>query len=157
MLVRQASAFRKIPNDTYTDTIIFGFSRALRLPGGVEVDHRSRAARYCARLTSNPSPIPAREGLPTLPEAQGSGARQLSGNIYNGARMALTPGTKLGPYEIQSPLGAGGMPPSNASRRCQTRRKHAASLVAYTRISNGIPSEAMLRVALLRAKESEGA
>src|SRR4029077_5938988 len=28
---------------------------------------------------------------------------------YNGARMALTSGTKLGPYEIQSPLGAGGM------------------------------------------------
>ena len=28
---------------------------------------------------------------------------------YNGGRMALTPGTKLGPYEIQSPLGAGGM------------------------------------------------
>jgi eukaryotic-like serine/threonine-protein kinase len=25
------------------------------------------------------------------------------------ARMALTSGTKLGPYEIQSPLGAGGM------------------------------------------------
>jgi eukaryotic-like serine/threonine-protein kinase len=24
-------------------------------------------------------------------------------------RMALTPGTKLGPYEIQSSLGAGGM------------------------------------------------
>ena len=23
--------------------------------------------------------------------------------------MALTPGTRLGPYEIQSPLGAGGM------------------------------------------------
>jgi len=23
--------------------------------------------------------------------------------------LALTPGTKLGPYEIQSPLGAGGM------------------------------------------------
>jgi serine/threonine protein kinase len=23
--------------------------------------------------------------------------------------MALTPGTKLGPYEVQSPLGAGGM------------------------------------------------
>jgi hypothetical protein len=23
--------------------------------------------------------------------------------------MPLTPGTKLGPYEIQSPLGAGGM------------------------------------------------
>jgi serine/threonine protein kinase/Tol biopolymer transport system component len=28
---------------------------------------------------------------------------------YNGARMALTSGTRLGPYEIQSPLGAGGM------------------------------------------------
>jgi serine/threonine protein kinase len=29
--------------------------------------------------------------------------------VYNCARMALTPGTKLGPYEIQSRLGAGGM------------------------------------------------
>lgn len=28
---------------------------------------------------------------------------------YNGARMALTPGTRLGPYEIVAPLGAGGM------------------------------------------------
>ena len=28
---------------------------------------------------------------------------------YNGARMALTSGTKLGPYEIQSSIGAGGM------------------------------------------------
>ena len=28
---------------------------------------------------------------------------------YNGARMALTSGNQLGPYEIQSPLGAGGM------------------------------------------------
>jgi Tol biopolymer transport system component len=28
---------------------------------------------------------------------------------YNGARMGLPSGTKLGPYEIQSPLGAGGM------------------------------------------------
>src|SRR5208282_5286778 len=29
---------------------------------------------------------------------------------YNGARqMTLTAGAKLGPYEIQSPLGAGGM------------------------------------------------
>src|SRR6201987_1266637 len=36
-------------------------------------------------------------------------ARSRAGTIYNGACMALTPGTKLGPYEIQSPLGAGGM------------------------------------------------
>jgi serine/threonine protein kinase len=28
---------------------------------------------------------------------------------YNCAQMALTPGTKLGPYEIQAPIGAGGM------------------------------------------------
>lgn len=28
---------------------------------------------------------------------------------YNGIRMALTPGTKLGPYEIIGPLGIGGM------------------------------------------------
>jgi eukaryotic-like serine/threonine-protein kinase len=28
---------------------------------------------------------------------------------YNGAPMPLGAGTKLGPYEIQSPLGAGGM------------------------------------------------
>ncbi len=28
---------------------------------------------------------------------------------YNHLRMALSSGTKLGPYEIQSPLGAGGM------------------------------------------------
>src|SRR5437588_12956643 len=28
---------------------------------------------------------------------------------YNGARMALTSGTRLGPYEIETPLGAGGM------------------------------------------------
>ena len=26
-----------------------------------------------------------------------------------GYNLVLTPGTKLGPYEIQSPLGAGGM------------------------------------------------
>jgi Tol biopolymer transport system component len=30
-------------------------------------------------------------------------------HVYNGAAMSLAPGTKLGPYEIQSPVGAGGM------------------------------------------------
>jgi len=29
--------------------------------------------------------------------------------VYNGAAMALTPGTRIGDYEILSPLGAGGM------------------------------------------------
>src|ERR1700678_3815107 len=33
----------------------------------------------------------------------------LSAIDYNCAAMGLTSGTKLGPYEIQSPLGAGGM------------------------------------------------
>jgi serine/threonine protein kinase len=28
---------------------------------------------------------------------------------YNGTLMFLAPGTKLGPYQIESPLGAGGM------------------------------------------------
>src|SRR5215468_7184671 len=36
-----------------------------------------------------------------------NGLRQLWG--YNGARMGVPAGTRLGPYEIQSPLGAGGM------------------------------------------------
>jgi len=30
--------------------------------------------------------------------------------------MALIPGTKLGPYEIQSPLGAGGMGEAGSER-----------------------------------------
>src|SRR6516165_10905878 len=34
---------------------------------------------------------------------------ELSQGDYNDRPMALTSGTKLGPYEIQSPLGAGGM------------------------------------------------
>src|SRR5215469_11297545 len=33
----------------------------------------------------------------------------LSARGYNGPPMALTPGSRLGPYEIQSAIGAGGM------------------------------------------------
>jgi serine/threonine protein kinase len=48
-------------------------------------------------------------GLPAMhPESLRSPAACCT--VYNYAhRMALTSGTKLGPYEIQSPLGAGGM------------------------------------------------
>jgi eukaryotic-like serine/threonine-protein kinase len=35
--------------------------------------------------------------------------RPSAGGGYNCGRMALTSGTKFGPYEIQSPIGAGGM------------------------------------------------
>jgi len=37
--------------------------------------------------------------------------------VLSGALMSLAAGTKLGPYEIQSVLGAGGMGESTA-RRC---------------------------------------
>jgi eukaryotic-like serine/threonine-protein kinase len=37
------------------------------------------------------------------------GANTTPLDVYYRPRMVLTPGTKLGPYEIQSPLGAGGM------------------------------------------------
>src|SRR5713101_3927817 len=49
-----------------------------------------------------PRSTPARAGVHTFRK------RYLSRG-YNDARMVLTSGTKLGPYEIQSPLGAGGM------------------------------------------------
>ena len=39
----------------------------------------------------------------------GRDRRVLEAISYNDARMALSPGTKLGPYEVRSPLGAGGM------------------------------------------------
>jgi len=51
------------------------------------------------RMTSKPSITPFREAdKPSQIAAR-----------YNGARMALASGARLGPYEIQSPLGAGGM------------------------------------------------
>ncbi len=77
----------------------------------------------------NPSTIPGREGLPTIRESSRAGSNLIAecGHFcgfadsplylpvsdacrwdYNVARMALTSGTKLGPYEIVSPLGAGG-------------------------------------------------
>src|SRR5258708_35830533 len=44
--------------------------------------------------------------------------------------MALTPGTKLGPYEIQSPLGAGGMGEVYRARDSRLDREVAVKILA---------------------------
>ena len=46
--------------------------------------------------------------------------------------MALTPGTKLGPYEIQSPLGAGGMGEVYRARDTRLDRVVAIKVLAAT-------------------------
>jgi DNA-binding transcriptional MerR regulator len=74
-------------------------------------------------------PNPGKGRVADPPGTTGSGARQLSGNIYNGARMALTPGTKLGPYEIQSPLGAGGMGEVHRARDTRLSREVAIKVL----------------------------
>ena len=66
--------------------------------------------RYCELvipLNTSPSFITKFTRSSCVMSAMGSAAT--CGASYNGARMALASGSKLGPYEIQSPLGAGGM------------------------------------------------
>ena len=43
--------------------------------------------------------------------------------------MPLTPGTKLGPYEIQSPLGAGGMGEVYRARDARLNRDVAIKIL----------------------------
>jgi len=86
--------------------------------------------RVRRRLRAGQSfPDPGKGRVADPPGTTGSGARQLSGNIYNGARMALTPGTKLGPYEIQSPLGAGGMGEVHRARDTRLSRDVAIKVL----------------------------
>src|SRR5262245_59680146 len=60
-------------------------------------------------------------------------------------RMTVTPGTKLGPYEIQSPLGAGGM--GEVSRARDTRLERD---VAIKVLPAGLSSDPNLRQRLER-------
>src|SRR5215470_5276619 len=69
------------------------------------------------------------------------------GTAYNCARMALTSGTKLGPYEIQSPLGAGGMGEVYRARDTRLERDVAikvlpASLSADANLKHRLEREA---------------
>ena len=57
---------------------------------------------------------------------------------YNGARMTLTSGTKLGPYEIVSPLGAGGMGEVYRARDPRLRREVAVKVLPQTFSLTGI-------------------
>jgi serine/threonine protein kinase len=87
------------------------------------------------RMTGKREVIP-REGLPaTLPES--SHPRVTSCTVYNCAqRMALISGTKLGSYEIQSPLGAGGMGAVYRARDTRLDRTVAIKLLPNHLSSN---------------------
>jgi len=56
--------------------------------------------------------------------------------FYNCARMALTPGTKLGPYEIQTPLGAGGMGEVYRARDIRLNRSVAIKVLTSHLVDN---------------------
>src|SRR6202167_2541668 len=59
-----------------------------------------------------------------------TGLRTIGPSDYNGAtRIALTSGTKLGPYEIQSPLGAGGMGEVYRARDARLNRDVAIKIL----------------------------
>src|ERR1700746_3150143 len=60
----------------------------------------------------------------------------LVSHIYNGAPMALPAGTKLGPYEIVSPLGAGGMGEVYRARDTRLGREVAIKVLPQHLSSN---------------------
>src|SRR5450759_2109668 len=76
-----------------------------RLPPSLLIENAS--IRYPAPPQQS-APRRFRSRLATI-RPESSHRLQTAAGDYNAQRMALTSGTKLGPYEIQSPLGAGGM------------------------------------------------
>src|SRR5712692_8338432 len=84
--------------------------------------HGSLLNMFTFRITSGTSE--ARQGVP------------LTRFLYNDARMALTSGTKLGPYEIQSPVGAGGMGEVYRARDTRLERTVAVKILPSHLSSN---------------------
>jgi eukaryotic-like serine/threonine-protein kinase len=70
--------------------------------------------------------IDYKRGRDDKPEIARSAAASMH---YNGAPMALAPGTKLGPYEIQSLLGAGGMGEVYRARDTRLQRDVAIKIL----------------------------
>src|ERR1700730_17723804 len=63
--------------------------------------------------------------------------RAMVTQLYSGPRMALTPGAKLGPYEIQSPLGAGGMAEIYCASDTSLDREFAIKVLPTSLSSDG--------------------
>jgi serine/threonine protein kinase len=74
--------------------------------------------------------------LPTLVRIDRSGWRAIGNVIKCRPRIALTSGTKLGPYEIQSPLGAGGMGEVYSARGIRLDRTVAIKVLASHLLSS---------------------
>jgi len=80
--------------------------------------------------------------------------RAMVTQLYSGPRMALTPGAKLGPYEIQSPLGAGGMGEVYRARDTRLDREVAIKVLPTSLSSDGSLKQRLEREAKAISKLS---
>jgi len=71
------------------------------LSHGIKCCARAKGSEVLYLATGKPRPF--------AKTAKRTGHPSVFAGVYNGSSMALASGTKLGPYEILSPLGAGGM------------------------------------------------